>query len=128
MSALHGTLGWLTVAAAVVVTVVALATWYLESRSPVRALAVATNLIVAAVTVVIVATIFIGGLLLITGVRPDNVGHIVIGVAALAVVPAATGIGVLTDQDSGRPPRRSLWTAGGGAILVVLALLLTVTG
>jgi hypothetical protein len=128
MSGLHGTLGWLTVGAAVVVTVVAFATWLLQSRRPVRALAVATNLIVAAVTVVIVATIFVGGLLIITGTRPDDVGHIVIGVMALAVLPASLGLGALTDQDSDRPPRRSLWVAGGGVVLTVLALLLTVTG
>jgi hypothetical protein len=128
MSALHGTLGWLTVGAAVVVTIVAFATWFLESRRPVRALEVATNLIVAAVTVVIVATIFVGGLLLITGTRPDNVGHIVIGVVALAVLPASLGLGMLMDQDSGQPPRRCLWVAGGGVVLAVLGLLLTVTG
>ena len=128
MSALHGTLGWLSVGAAIVVTFVALATWLLGTRRPVHALALATDIVVAVVTAAVFATLFLGGLLLITGVRPGNVAHVIIGVAALAALPVAMGLGIWADQGGGRTPRRYLWVSGGGLVLTILAILLTLTG
>ena len=73
MSGLHGALGWLTVGAAVIVVLAAVVTWLTWERGVDRTLARLTDLVVAVVAVLVFAALFVGGLLLVTGVasRPD---------------------------------------------------------
>jgi len=128
MSGVHGTLGWLAVGAAVIVTVTALSTWLLGTRRPARVVERMTDILVALVTALVFAALFVGGLLLMAGSRPSDMLHVVYGTAALATLPAAMALGIWFDQGRRRGPRRYLWVAAGGLVLAVLALLLTRSG
>jgi hypothetical protein len=128
MSGLHGTLGYLTVVAAVVVAVAAGATSIgLQGRWG-QALARLTDILAVVVSVLVLAALFIGGLLLITGLRPMSPAHILLAVAALAAMPVAVGVGLWREHGAGRSPARYGWLAGGGAVTAVLGLLLAASG
>ena len=128
MSGLHGTLGYLTVVAAVVVAVAAGATSIgLQGRWG-QALARLTDILAVVVSVLVLAALFIGGLLLITGLRPMSPAHILLAVAALAAMPVAVGVGLWREHGAGRSPARYGWLARGGAVTAVLGLLLAASG
>jgi hypothetical protein len=128
VSGLHGTLGYLTVVAALVVAVAAGATSIGLGRRWGQALARSTDILAAGVTVLVFAALFMGGLLLITGLRPMSPAHILLAVAALAAMPIAAGVGLWRERGAGRSPARYGWLAGGAAVTVVLGLLLAASG
>jgi hypothetical protein len=128
MSGLHGALGWLTVGAALIVLVAAVATWLAWERPVGRTLARLSDLLVVSVPVLVFAALFVGGLLVITGLRPAQVLHVPFGVAALATLPVAMATGIWGEQGTGRGRRRYAWVTGAAAVLLVLALLLAQTG
>lgn len=128
MSGLHGALGLLAIGAAVIVVVAAVATWLAWERRVGRTLALLTDVLVIIVTVLVFAAVFVGGLLLITGLRPGQTGHLILGIAALAVLPVAMAVGIWAEQGTGRSQRRYAWLTGGGVVLAVLALLLAQSG
>jgi hypothetical protein len=78
--------------------------------------------------VVVLATIFIGGLLLITGSRPMTPVHMLLAIAALAALPVAFGAALWREHGTGRSRARAGWLAGGALITVLLGLLLAATG
>jgi hypothetical protein len=135
MSGLHGTLGYLTVVAAVVVAVAAVVVAVAADATSIglergwgQALARLTDILAAVVSVLVLAALFIGGLLLITGLRPMSPAHILLAVAALAAMPAAVGVGLWREHGAGRSPARYGWLAGGAAVTAVLGLLLAASG
>ena len=128
MSGLHGTLGYLTVVAAVVVAVAAGATSIGLQRRWGQALARLTDILAAVVSVLVFSALFIGGLLLVTGLRPMSPAHILLAVAALAAMPVAVGVGLWREHGAGRSPARYGWLAGGAAVTAVLGLLLAASG
>ena len=128
MSGLHGTLGYLAVVAAVVVAVAAGTTSIGLQRRWGRALARITDILAAGVSVLVMAALFVGGLLLITGLRPMSPAHILLAVAALAAIPVAAGVGLWREHSAGRGPARYGWLAGGAAVTAVLGLLLAASG
>lgn len=128
MSGLHGTLGYLTVVAAVVVAVAAGATSIGLQQRWGQALARLTDILAAVVSVLVFSALFIGGLLLITGLRPMSAAHILLAVAALAAMPVAVGVGLWREHGAGRSPARYGWLAGGAAVTAVLGLLLAASG
>lgn len=128
MSGLHGTLGYLAVVAAVVVAVAAGTTSIGLHRRWGQALARLTDILAAGVAVLVLAALFVGGLLLITGLRPMSPAHILLAVAALAAMPVAAGVGLWREHGAGRGPARYGWLAGGAAVTAVLGLLLAASG
>ena len=128
MSGLHGTLGYLAVVAAVVVAVAAGTTSIGLQRRWGRALARITDILAAGVSVLVMAALFVGGLLLITGLRPMSAAHILLAVAALAAMPVAASVGLWREHGAGRGPARYGWLAGGAAVTAVLGLLLAASG
>jgi hypothetical protein len=129
LSGLHGILGHLAVAAAALAAILAgLATLALAHRSWGVALARLTDLLAVVLAVLVLAALFIGGLLLITGLRPSSPAHIILAVAALAAMPLAGGVALWREQGEGRGPQRYLWIAGGAIVTGVLGLLLAVSG
>jgi hypothetical protein len=128
MSGLHGTLGFLAVVVAVVVAVAAGATSIGLERRWGPALARLTDMLAVVVSVLVFAALFIGGLLLITGLRPMSAAHILFAVAALAAMPVAAGAGLWRERGRGRDRARYGWLAGGAAATAVLGLLLAMSG
>ena len=128
MSGLHGTLGYLTIVAAIVVAVVAGTTSVGLQRRWGRSLARLTDILAIVVSALVLAALFIGGLLLITGLRPMSPAHILLAVAALAAMPVAAGVGLWREHGAGRGPARYGWLAGGAAVTAVLGLLLAASG
>jgi hypothetical protein len=128
MSGLHGALGYLTVAAAVVVAVAAGATSIGLQQRWGQALARLTDILAVVVSVLVFAALFIGGLLLVTGLRPMSPAHILFAVAALAAMPIALAVGLWREHGAGRSPARYGWLAGGAAVTAVLGLLLAASG
>ncbi len=84
-----------------------------------------------AVLVVLGSTLvgcLIGAVLLVTGSRPADPLHFVYGPAAVLVLPVAIWVGARgTRSGSARVPR-DVWTAGGGLVLLGIALRLFATG
>ena len=129
MSGVHGILGHLTVAVAALVAVLAgLASLDLGRRSWGVTLARLTDLLAVVLAVLVLAALFIGGLLLITGLRPSSPAHILLAVAALAAMPVAGGVALWREQGEGRGPQRYRWILGGAIVTSVLGLLLAVSG
>jgi hypothetical protein len=128
MSGLHGTLGYLTIVAAIVVAVAAGTTSVGLQRRWGRSLARLTDVLAIVVSALVLAALFIGGLLLITGLRPMSPAHILLAVAALTAVPVAAGVGLWREHGAGRGPARYGWLAGGAAVTAVLGLLLAASG
>jgi hypothetical protein len=81
-----------------------------------------------ATAVVVFAALFLGGLLLMTGLRPASMLHLLVAFAALATRPAALVLGVWSERGRGRGAQRYRWLAGGGLVMVAWSLLLTQTG
>jgi hypothetical protein len=128
MSGLHGILGLLAVAAAVVVAIAAGVTSVGMAGPRGRSLARLTEILAGAATVLVFVALFVGGLLLVSGLRPSSPVHLILAVAALLALPAAAGIGLWSEQGAGRSPLRYRWLAGGAVVTAVLALLLAMTG
>lgn len=128
MSGVHGILGHLTVAVAAFVAVLAVLASVALGRSWGAALARLTDLLAVVLAVLVLAALFIGGLLLITGLRPSSPAHILLAVAALAAMPVAGGVALWREQGEGRGPRRYRWIAGAAVVTGVLGLLLAVSG
>lgn len=128
LSGLHGILGHLTVGAAALVVVLAGLASFALGRSWGMALARLTDLLAVVLAVLVLAALFIGGLLLITGLRPSSPAHILLAVAALAAMPVAGGVALWREQGEGRGPRRYRWIAAGAIVTAVLGLLLAVSG
>jgi hypothetical protein len=128
LSGVHGILGHLTVAVAALVAVLAGLASVALGRSWGIALARLTDLLAVVLAVLVLVALFIGGLLLITGLRPSSPAHILLAVAALAAMPVAGGVALWREQGEGRGPRRYHWIAGGALVTAVLGLLLAVSG
>jgi hypothetical protein len=128
LSGVHGILGHLTVAVAALVAVLAGLASVALGRSWGIALARLTDLLAVVLAVLVLVVLFIGGLLLITGLRPSSPAHILLAVAALAAMPVAGGVALWREQGEGRGPRRYHWIAGGALVTAVLGLLLAVSG
>jgi hypothetical protein len=128
LSDLHGILGHLTVAAAILVAGLAGLASIALKRSWGLALARLTDLLAVMLAVLVLAALFIGGLLLVTGLRPSSPAHILLAVAALAALPVAGGVALWREQGEGRGPRRYRWVAGGAIVTAVLGLLLALSG
>jgi hypothetical protein len=128
MVGFHATLGWLAPGAGIVVTLAALATLILLPRPPSRVLAGLTVALAALVTALLLATMFAGGLLLITGLRPLDMLHVLIGIAAPAALPVALAMGWWRERQGGGLGARSRWIAAGGLAVVLLGTLLGRTG
>lgn len=128
MSGVHGALGWLTLWAAVAVALVALLAWATGQGRPGRILGRVTVGVALVAAAVAATALFLGGLLLLTGLRPADIIHVALGIVALAVLPAALLLATWLDRGGGGRPARYLWTAGGGLLLMLLAVLLILTG
>jgi hypothetical protein len=128
LSGVHGILGDTTVVAAVIVAVVALAAAVALQGGRGPGLARLADGLAVAVTLLVFAALFIGGLLLVTGLRPSSPLHVVLAVAALVALPLAGGGGLWLEHGEGRGPRRYHWLAGGAAVTAALGLLLALTG
>jgi hypothetical protein len=70
----------------------------------------------------------IGGVLLVTGSRPVDPLHFVYGPAALIALPVAIWVGAGGTRAGSSRVRRDVWTAGGGLVLLGIALRLFATG
>lgn len=128
MGGAHGLLGWLAAWAAMAVVIAAGAAHLTWGRPVWRGLALLADVLVVLVTVLVFAALFLGGLLLITGLQPDQPLHVFLGMAALATLPAAMAIGIWRDRGTGRSRQRDAWLMGGGVLLALLALLLVQSG
>jgi hypothetical protein len=128
LSGVHGILGYATVVAAVIVAAVALASAMSLQRGRGPGLARLTDGLAIAVTLLVFAALFVGGLLLITGLRPSSPAHLILAMAALVALPLAGGTGLWLEHGEGRAPRRYHWLAGGAAVTAALGLLLALTG
>lgn len=128
MSGFHGALGFLAVVAAVVVAVVAAVAWVGHERPWGAAAARIAEILAVALGLIVLAAIFIGGLLLITGLRPSTPLHILLAVAALAAVPVAFGVALWREHGTGRTRARAGWLVGGSLVTALLGLLLAATG
>ena len=110
MSGVHGILGYATVVAAVIVAVVALAAPVSLQRGRGPGLARLADGLAVAVTLLVVAALFVGGLLLITGLRPSSPTHVVLAVACLVALPLTGGSRALARARRG--PRAAGATTG----------------
>jgi hypothetical protein len=128
VSGAHGILGQATVVLAVIVAAVALGASMRLERGRGPTLARVADGLVIAVTVLVFVTLFIGGILLMTGLRPSSPVHILLAVAALAALPVAGGAGLWAEHGAGRQPQRYRWLAGGAAVTALLGILLALTG
>lgn len=126
MSGAHGTLGWLTLGVAGVVALLALLAWLAGPGRLGRVLGLITTILVIVVTALVAVVLFLGGLLLMTGLRPQDVVHVLLGIAALATLPVSLAVGAWSDR--GESQRRYLWVCGGSLLLMLLAFLLGQTG
>jgi hypothetical protein len=128
LSGFHGTLGFLVIVVAVVVAAAAGIAWAVHERRWGTAAARIAEILAFTLGVLVLAAIFIGGLLLITGSRPMTPLHILLAVAALAAVPVAFGVALWRERGTGRSRARAGWLAGGALGTVLLGLLLAATG
>jgi peptidoglycan/LPS O-acetylase OafA/YrhL len=83
---------------------------------------------VLAVLGLVAAAGVVGIALLMSGSRPLDPLHLVYGPAALVCLPVAIWIGTRVPAGGGSRLRRDVWTAGGGIVLLGLALRLFATG
>jgi hypothetical protein len=70
----------------------------------------------------------IGNVLLVAGSRPADPLHFIYGAAALIVLPIAIWFGARRTRAGSSRVRRDAWTAGGGLVLLGIALRLFATG
>jgi peptidoglycan/LPS O-acetylase OafA/YrhL len=129
VTAVHQLLGWASIAGSA--AIVAVAIWSViegrrsNGRSDHR---FAVDRSVLAVLVLLGAAGLAGIVLLMSGSRPVDPLHLVYGPAALVCLPVAIWIGARTRAGRGSRLRRDVWTAGGGIVLLGLALRLLATG
>jgi hypothetical protein len=128
VSGAHGILGQATVVAAIIVAAVSMAAAMSLDRGRGPTLAHLADALAVVLTVLVFVTLFIGGLLLMTGLRPSSPVHILLAVAALAAVPIAGAAGLWFERGAGRRPQRDRWLAGGAAVTALLGILLALTG
>jgi hypothetical protein len=128
VSGLHGSLGYLAVIAAVVVAMLAALTSVTLERRAGHTLALLTDVLAIVAGLLVFGALFIGGLLIITGLRPDAAPHVVLAIAALAAMPVAAAVGLWSEQGTGRSRRRYRWLAGGAMVTAALGLALAATG
>jgi hypothetical protein len=76
----------------------------------------------------VLAAALIGAVLLVTGSRPADPLHFVYGPAALIALPIAIWVGARGARDGSSRVRRDVWTAGGGLVVLGIALRLFATG
>ncbi len=126
MSGVHGSLGWLTLATAAAVTLLALGASMAWGDRAGRVLGRLAEVVAVAATAIVFAALFVGGLMLMTGLRPTSMLHVLLAVAALATMPVALALGVWSER--GRGAQRYRWLAGGGLVMVALSVLLTQSG
>jgi hypothetical protein len=129
VTAVHELLGWASIAGSV--AIVAVAIWSViagrrsDGRSDHR---FAVDRAVLAVLVLLAAAGLAGIALVVSGSRPLDPLHLVYGPAALVCLPIAIWIGARTRAGRGSRLRQDVWTAGGGIVLLGLALRLLATG
>jgi hypothetical protein len=128
VSGAHGVLGLSTIVLAAVMAALSAAAAMSLDRGRGPTLPRVADALAIALTVLVFVTLFIGGLLLMTGVRPSSPVHILLAVAALAAVPVAGGAGLWFERGAGRGPQRYRWLAGGAAVTALLGILLALTG
>ena len=83
---------------------------------------------VLGVLLVLAAAGLAGLAMLMTGSQPADPLHLVYGPAAIVCLPIAIWIGARPSGGSASRLRRDVWTAGGGIVLLGLALRLFGTG
>jgi hypothetical protein len=125
---LHGLLGGLVVAVAIGAAILAGVASVSIERDRGRRVGRLADLLAIVLAVLVLAAIVVGGLLLITGVRPSSPIHVLLALVALAAMPVAGGLGYWLDRDAVRGPARYRWLAGGATATVALGLLLALTG
>jgi hypothetical protein len=128
VSGAHGVLGLSTIVLAAVMAALGAAAARSLDRGRGPRPARLVDALAIALTVLVFVTLFIGGLLLVTGVRPSSPVHILLAVAALAAVPVAGGVGLWFERGAGRGSQRYRWLAGGAAVTALLGILLALTG
>jgi hypothetical protein len=128
MSGAHGALGWLALGAAVSVALLALAAWSTWGSQAGGLLGRFAEMVAAAATAVVFVALFVGGVLLTTGLRPASVLHLLLAFTALATLPAALALGIWAERGRGRGLQRYRWLAGGGLVTAMLSMLLAQTG
>lgn len=126
---MHELLGWASIAGSAAIAVVAIWSAIAGRRSGGRSdHRFAVDRAVLAVLVLVAAAGLVGVALFISGSRPLDPLHLVYGPAALVCLPVAIWIGTHVTAGGGSRVRRDVWTAGGGIVLVGLALRLFATG
>jgi hypothetical protein len=128
MSGFHGLVGQIALVLAIVLAIVATALFALGQRPMAVRLGRLVDIVAIAAIGAVVIALVIGPLLLITGLRPADMLHVVYGLAALAAVPIAWFVGVWRERGPGYHPSRYGWVAIGGFVLVGLTLRLIQTG
>jgi heme A synthase len=76
----------------------------------------------------VLAAGLIGAVMLATGSRPGDPLHFLYGPAALIALPVAISVGARRTGTGSSRVRRDVWTAGGGLVLLGIALRLFATG
>jgi hypothetical protein len=129
VTAVHQLLGWASIAGSAVIVGVAISSVIAGKRSVGRSdHRFAVDRAVLAVLVLVATAGLVGIAMLMSGSRPVDPLHLVYGPAALACLPVAIWIGARTRPGRGSRLRRDVWTAGGGIVLLGLALRLLATG
>lgn len=129
VTAVHELLGWTSIAASAGVVGVAIWSAIAGRRSGGRSdHRFGVDRAVLAVLVFVAAAGLVGIALLISGSRPADPLHLLYGPAALICMPVAIWLGARAAAGGGSRLRRDAWTAGGGIVLLGLALRLLATG
>ena len=129
VSGVHELLGWASIAGSAAIVGVAIWSAIAGRRSGGRSdHRFAVDRAVLAVLVLVAAAGLVGIALLVSGSRPLDPLHLVYGPAALVCLPVAIWIGTHATAGGGSRLRRDVWTAGGGIVLLGLALRLFATG
>jgi heme A synthase len=76
----------------------------------------------------VLAAGLIGAVMVAAGSRPGDPLHFLYGPAALIALPVAISVGARKTRTGSSRFRRDVWTAGGGLVLLGIALRLFATG
>jgi hypothetical protein len=132
MPSVHAFLGTATLVAAVVLLVVA-ALSFVSVRRGGRGLPTLVSIVAGIAGVLAVAALMLGPILLAGGYQVGSPLHLILGVVAVVIVPAAAAPGLLIEvRSDGDALRRHAsldrWLTVAGFALAVVAILLRVTG
>jgi hypothetical protein len=132
MSSIHALLGTATLVAAIALFVVAGLSLVTVRRGG-RGLPTLVSVVAGVAAILAVAALLVGPILLATGYQAGSPLHLILGVVAVVIVPAAATPGLLVEvRSEGDALRRRTsldrWLAIAGLALAVVAILLRVTG